>query len=128
MVAAPRSFAVDGVLSYLPSKVMSMSISERSRKILWVKAGGRCSLCRLQVAGGQADSDDPSVFGRGPARKDSYVSLAASRHPKLVGTLRREILDRVPIHGEDHLRAVLSQYLGALKHGQAASGHRPARL
>ncbi len=29
---------------------------------------------------------------------------------RLVGTLRREILDRVLILGEDHLRAVLSQY------------------
>jgi putative transposase len=29
---------------------------------------------------------------------------------RLVGTLRREVLDRTLIHGEAHLRAVLTEY------------------
>ena len=45
---------------------------------------------------------------------------------RLVGTLRRELLDRMLILGEAHLRAVLAEP-GALQHGQAAPGHRPAR-
>ena len=45
---------------------------------------------------------------------------------RLVGTLRREVLDRTLILGEAHLRAVLTEYSDALQHGQAAPGHRTA--
>lgn len=40
-----------------------MTITDRTRKILWVKAGGRCSLCRAQLVTEGTDIDDPSVFG-----------------------------------------------------------------
>lgn len=40
-----------------------MAITDRTRKILWVKAGGRCSICQVQIATDATDSDDPSVFG-----------------------------------------------------------------
>jgi hypothetical protein len=46
---------------------------------------------------------------------------------RLVGTLRREILDRGLILGERHLRAVLTEYQGALQHRPAAPGHRAMR-
>jgi putative transposase len=45
---------------------------------------------------------------------------------RLAGTLRREILDRVLILGEQRLRAVLTEYQ-ALQHRPTAPGHRPAR-
>jgi hypothetical protein len=42
-----------------------MAISERTRKILWVKAGGRCSICRKQVVTeAEANGDAPSVYGQ----------------------------------------------------------------
>jgi hypothetical protein len=40
-----------------------MAISDRTRKILWVKAGGRCSICRDQLATEETVAGDPSVFG-----------------------------------------------------------------
>jgi hypothetical protein len=41
-----------------------MPVSEKTRKILWVKAGGRCSICQEQlVTDPEAAEDDPSVYG-----------------------------------------------------------------
>jgi len=40
-----------------------MAITDRTRKILWVKAGGRCSICHVQLVTEGTDTDDPSVFG-----------------------------------------------------------------
>jgi hypothetical protein len=40
-----------------------MSVSEKTRKIVWVEAGGRCAICRVQVITPGTESDDPSVFG-----------------------------------------------------------------
>jgi hypothetical protein len=41
-----------------------MSASERTRKILWAKAGGRCSICRVLLVTEGTETDDPSVFGQ----------------------------------------------------------------
>ncbi|MGH3198951.1 MAG: hypothetical protein ACRDOH_00630 [Streptosporangiaceae bacterium] len=46
---------------------------------------------------------------------------------RLAGTIRRELLDRVLILGEQHLRAVLTEYQVQLQLGSAAPGHRLAR-
>ena len=46
---------------------------------------------------------------------------------RLVGTLRRELLDRMLIIGERHLQRGPDRIPGALQHGPAAPGHRPAR-
>src|SRR6266566_3103778 len=40
-----------------------MAITDRTRKILWVKAGGRCSICQVQLVTEGTDTDEPSVFG-----------------------------------------------------------------
>ncbi|MFE7188111.1 HNH endonuclease [Kitasatospora sp. NPDC057541] len=40
-----------------------MAVSEKTRKIIWGEAGGRCAICRVQVVAPGTDWDDPSVFG-----------------------------------------------------------------
>jgi hypothetical protein len=41
-----------------------VSISGKTRKALWVRAGGRCSICQQQlVTDAEAADDEPSVFG-----------------------------------------------------------------
>jgi putative transposase len=46
---------------------------------------------------------------------------------RLIGTLRRELLDRVLILGEAHRRAVLTGYQVHYNSAPAAPGHRPTR-
>lgn len=40
-----------------------MAVSEKTRKIVWAEAGGRCAICRGEVVTPGTDCDDPSVFG-----------------------------------------------------------------
>ncbi len=46
---------------------------------------------------------------------------------RLVGTLRRQLLDRVLTLGEGHLRAVLTEYQAHYNAARPSPGHRPAR-
>jgi len=54
-----------------------MSISERTRKILWAKAGGRCSMCRVLLVSQDTDTDDPSVFG-----EEAHIVARAGTGPR----------------------------------------------
>jgi hypothetical protein len=59
------------------SSLTLMSISERTRKILWVKAGGRCSICRVQLVTEGTGTDDPSVFG-----EEAHIVAQAASGPR----------------------------------------------
>ena len=54
-----------------------MAITLRTRKILWIKAGGRCSMCRVLLVTEATDSDDPSVFG-----EEAHIVAKAQNGPR----------------------------------------------
>ncbi|MFF0125719.1 HNH endonuclease [Streptomyces mirabilis] len=64
-----------------------MSVSEKTRKILWVQAGGRCAICKEQVITPGTDSDDPSVFG-----EEAHIVARSSGGPR-AGGLAEELID-----------------------------------
>jgi hypothetical protein len=54
-----------------------MAITYRTRKILWIKAGGRCSVCRILLVTEGTDTDDPSVFG-----EEAHIVASARSGPR----------------------------------------------
>lgn len=54
-----------------------MAITDRTRKILWTKAGGRCSMCRILLVTEGTDTDDPSVFG-----EEAHIVARAENGPR----------------------------------------------
>lgn len=54
-----------------------MAISLRTRRILWVSAGGRCSICRELVVTEGTATGDPSVFG-----EEAHIISAAPGGPR----------------------------------------------
>jgi putative transposase len=57
----------------------------------------------------------------------SGAVFQAAGAKRLVGTLRREILDRMLILGGRHLHAVLTEYQAHYNTARPHQGHRPAR-
>jgi hypothetical protein len=54
-----------------------VAISDRTRKILWARAGGRCSICRTIVVTEETEADAPSVFG-----EEAHIISAAPNGPR----------------------------------------------
>ena len=54
-----------------------MAISDRTRKILWARAGGRCSICRTILVTEETETDAPSVFG-----EEAHIISAAPNGPR----------------------------------------------
>lgn len=57
-----------------------MGVSEKSRKILWVQAGGMCAICKVQVITHGTEFDDPSVFG-----EEAHIVARSSGGPRAGG-------------------------------------------
>jgi hypothetical protein len=54
-----------------------MTISERTRKIVWTTAGGPCSICRVQLVTDRTSTDDPSVFG-----EEAHIVVQSGGRPR----------------------------------------------
>jgi len=58
----------------------AVAISDRTRKILWARAGGRCSICRAILVTEGTETDDPSVFG-----EEAHIISATPNGPRAGG-------------------------------------------
>jgi hypothetical protein len=93
-----------------------MAVSDRTRKILWVRAGGRCSICRDQLVTEGTDTDDPSVFGeeahiigQSPNGPRAGHCADVDGHENLILLCRRhhkQIDDQVEYFTVDRLREI----------------------
>ncbi|MGW5879991.1 HNH endonuclease [Nocardiopsis terrae] len=76
-----------------------MAISERTRKIIWIEAGGRCSICRRHLLNHGSSSADPSVFG-----EEAHIVGRGANGPRAGG------LDAKLIDGHDNLILLCSEH------------------
>ncbi len=76
-----------------------MAISDRTRKIVWIQAGGRCSICRRQVLTSATDTDDPSIFG-----EEAHIVAHSSGGP------RAGELDEAKIDSHENLILLCSEH------------------
>jgi hypothetical protein len=99
-----------------------MSITDRTRKILWVKAGGRCSICRVQLVTEATEVDDPSVFGEeahvvaqspnGPRAGDVADVDAYDNLILLCRKHHKQIDDQVAYFTVERLRSIKREHEG----------------
>jgi hypothetical protein len=97
-----------------------MPITDKTRKILWVKAGGRCSICQVQLVTEETDTDDPSVFGeeahivgRSPAGPRSGKIPNVDSHANLILLCRKhhkQIDDQVGYYTMERMKEMKRQH------------------
>jgi len=99
-----------------------MAVSEKTRKIIWCEAGGRCAICREQVATPGTDCDDPSVFGeeahivarsKGGPRAGALDDTSIDNHTNLVllCSKHHKQVDDQPVHFTvDRLREIKAEH------------------
>lgn len=77
-----------------------MAISERTRKILWARAGGRCSICHVLLVTEGTDTDDPSVFGQ-----EAHIISDAASGPRAGDLPDHDVYDNlILLCSKDHKR------------------------
>jgi hypothetical protein len=114
---------------------LTVAISDRTRKILWARAGGRCSICRELVVTKGTDTDDPSVFGQeahiiaeapnGPRHADlpaydvygNLILLCSKHHKQIDDQVEHYTIGRLQKIKQEHETWVAS-----------FGDHRPTRL
>ncbi|MFD8730753.1 HNH endonuclease [Streptomyces sp. NPDC059611] len=116
-----------------------MGVSEKTRKIVWAEAGGRCAICRGEVITPRTDCDDPSVFGeeahivarsKGGPRSGNLDADSRHNHMNLLLLCSRhhKQIDDQPHHFTvERLREIKEQHAAWVRHSldeKAAGGPR----
>ncbi|MFD3511293.1 HNH endonuclease [Nocardia sp. NPDC058666] len=77
-------------------------MSEKTRKILWIQAGGFCAICRKQVITPGTETDDPSVFG-----EEAHIVARSEGGPR-AGGLAEDLINHhsnlILLCSKDHKR------------------------
>ena len=76
-----------------------MAVSEKTRKIVWAEAGGRCAICRSEVVTPGTACDDPSVFG-----EEAHIVARSKGGPRAGG------LDAGAVDGHANLILLCSKH------------------
>lgn len=79
--------------------MVMMTVSERTRKIVWIEAGGRCAICRRQVLAPGTETDDPSIFG-----EEAHIVARSPGGPRAGG------LDDDRLDSHDNLILLCSEH------------------
>jgi hypothetical protein len=75
-----------------------VAISDRTRKILWARAGGLCSKCRVSLVTEGTDTDDPSVIG-----EEAHIISEAPSGPRHADLPDYDVYDNLLLLcGNDH--------------------------
>ncbi|MFD8676324.1 HNH endonuclease [Streptomyces seoulensis] len=116
-----------------------MGVSEKTRKIVWAEAGGRCAICRGEVITPGTDCDDPSVFGeeahivarsKGGPRSGNLDADSRHNHMNLLLLCSRhhKQIDDQPHHFTvERLREIKERHAAWVRHSldeRAAGGPR----
>ncbi len=79
---------------------MFVAISDRTRKFLWARAGGRCSICRALLVTEKTETDDPSVFG-----EEAHIISRAPAGPRAGDVPDHDVYDNlILLCSKDHKR------------------------
>ena len=82
-----------------------MPISDRTRKILWARAGGRCSKCRVSLVTEGTDTDDPSVIG-----EEAHIISEAPAGPRHADLPDYDIYDNLILLCGNHHKPADDQW------------------
>ena len=123
-ILASDFFHVDTVLLKRLYVLFVMEIQTRQARNLLMDLGERAPRFRFLIR--DRDSKFTAAFGEVLAGNSTRIIKSPVRSPRAnsfaeryVGTLRRECLDHLLIHGERHLRRILAEY------AQHYNEHRP---
>ena len=81
-----------------------MAISDRTRKILWGRAGGRCSICRKLLVTPGTETDDPSVIGQ-----EAHIISERPNGPRHQDLADYDVYDNLILLDGDHHKRVDDQ-------------------
>jgi len=74
-----------------------MSITNKTRKILWAKSGGKCAICRIDLAHSDSDEESNHVFG-----EECHIISSKPTGPRFVANINYDSSDNLILLCPNH--------------------------